>query len=336
MTGGVLLEVLRHIQLDTDVKDFTLLAIILESLVLDVNPYVVNQQMNRSDTTELARISEIAEKLGECGKLVNVQNTEFSVVIQELVSCIQRVTHLLQIQDDRLKLRIFLPLLGLINCLTSGKLFIKDPSEAHDSCLQRYASYFKVMKCTSQREFEEAYFYIQSLKLDGPWAEETFQHQVDKEKVINLIECCENIEAVLHPGVADVIFKQWKEQLADVAFLSTTDGVLSRKEIEDKSVHLPDINETLILLSNVSSLLPQCEYAEALSFSNAIKEIRFDIETMLVNTYKNSVQELKLKTAMAIVDLRWTSCQGMVSNIQFCILNLCTSSITVRGCNPSL
>ena len=314
ITSGILVELLQFIQTETDVKDLIFLGEILESLVFDPNPYLVNREINTSDNTTafVGMSSEVIDKLKKCGKLHKVRETEFRCMVQEMVNCLQNITHSLTEQANLLKLRLFLPLLGLLNCLKSGKVVTKCMSETHHACLVRHVSFFKLMKCNSQSDFEEAYFYLQSLHLDDPWSKEKFQHVVDKDEVANLIRCCENVKKTFQPGVADVLLKQWKEQLSDVAFLSASDGVSFRKEIENKRVELPDVNQTLMLLRKVDSVLPQYHCAEVTAFSNAIKEITVNIEAHIENIYRNSLQELKMKTALAIVDLKWSSYQGML------------------------
>ena len=277
---------------------------VLEHLVLNSNPYMSPEVVsNKKDF-------EMTERLCRYVKWIETGKAEFGDVIKHLVNCFNNLEALLINQENQTKLRLTLSLIGLTGCITSGTVVTKLKLETWQTSIQKYGCFFKHMSCSSQSDFEETFFYRESLKLNETWSKQTLQHGLEKGEVTGLVECCERWTQLLLRDFPDLLVKQWKEQLADVALLSTSEGQVFSNSTESKPVELPNVNFALKVLENVDSVLPKYDCTEVTALANGIRKIRSDVERMVECTYQRSLKRLKVKTATAIVDQKLAKHQG--------------------------
>ena len=280
------------------------LAEVLEHLVLNTNPYMSPEEVsNKKDF-------EMTERLCRYVKWIETRKAKFGDVIKHLVNCFNNLETSLINQDDPTKLKLTLSLIGLTGCITSGNVITKLNLDTWQTSIKQYGCFFKHMSCSSQSDFEDAFFYRESLKLNETWFKQTMQHSLEKGEVTSLVECCERWTQLFLPDLPHLLVKQWKEQLADVALLSASEGKVFSNSAESKPVELPNVNFALKVLENVDSVLPKYDCAEVIALANGIRKIKLDVERMVERSYQPSLKKLKVKTSVAIVDQKLPKHQG--------------------------
>ena len=281
-----------------------LLTKVLEHLVLNTNPYMSPEEVSDEKNFEMT------ERLCRYVKWIETGKAGFGDVIKNLVNCFNNLESLLISQEEQIKLRLTLSLIGLTGCITSGNVITKLNLETWRTNIQKYGCFFKHMGCSSQSDFEETFFYRESLKLNETWSKKTLQHSLGKSEVTSLAQCCQRWTQLFLPHFPDLLVTQWKEQLADIALLSTSEGQVFSNNSESKPIELPNVNFTLKVLENVEFVPPKYDCTEVNAAANGIRKIRADVERMVERTYEPSLKRLQVKTSVAIVDQKSAKHQG--------------------------
>lgn len=314
VAGDMLSSLLQHFQVRTDARDLELLAQILEYLVHKPNAYMARTAEETSDIDRKSSdtVAQVIDQLQKYMKADESKENKFSDFVTELLRTFEHVSDQLQAEQDSVKVRIFVSMVGLVNCVLSGKMKFNSSCDFSEEYMQKCAKFFRLMKCNTQTDFEEAYFFLQKLQLDDKsWCTMPFRHFLPKHQIIDVVTSCEQLKNHFHPDFESVLLRIWKGHLAEIALKSTSDKFIFTKKDEKRTFNLPDVNQTLTLLRSGGTVLPQYECDEVVGFSNRIKNLQENVERALKVTYEHSRKRLLIQTAAAIVDLKFPHYKGL-------------------------
>ncbi len=301
--NAILMDLLSYVQTDTDSNDVILLAEVLDATKLKI------EDQPQESPNMVKMLCKIFVKTSH--------EVSFSDVIERLSCCVQSVCAL-EDCTDRAKIKLLLACYGLINDVTGGIVVKTCEVETFESRLQRFEALFKHMNCKSQSDFEEVYFFFKSLQLDDTWTQTTSRQVADQRVLSSLTRNCENLKKSLPCDPIQELFSSWKEQLAEVALVCTSDGPVCSSDRGELAITFPDVNYTLVQLRKVDFPADQNENS---SLSNTLREIstiRQGLEARLLSAYQSSACRLKYRTACALVDMKsynitgeeWVSSEG--------------------------